>query len=138
MPEPPIADDEILYRRIPNVWYTGDPEQPIAPEAFTPKQHDANGISLWRARFKSAQATALQHARPGKRYYVAAIRAVRIRQLGLEVVASPSEGGEGHASIPRMNYENRKLPETKEYARRLAFELPHEILGPFDAPGPAD
>ena len=50
----PIADDELLYRRVPKLWYARD--SGIMSEAFAPhKLNDATGLSVARAKYKSVE-----------------------------------------------------------------------------------
>jgi hypothetical protein len=51
----PITDEEFLYRRVPAAtgWYSL--QTGLKPEAFAPhKTNDATGLSVYRAKYKSA------------------------------------------------------------------------------------
>lgn len=126
----PVADDEILYRRVPQStgWYS--PDRGLRPEAFGPRKDDVTGISLWRARYKSIEDAAV--GRPGKSYYVAVLRVGDLRQEGIEVVPRPLENDPGHAELPQLNAQNRKSDETLE-RQRLLVELTLQIVGPFSS-----
>ena len=55
----PIADDEIVYRRVSESSGWFDPTRDlVAWEAFRPNAKDTNGISVWRAKHKSASTVA--------------------------------------------------------------------------------
>ena len=129
----PIADDEILYRRIPasQGWYDPDRKQPLAAEAFKPRRDDTDGISLWRATYKSVAEAAAGASRHG--YYVASIRAGDLRELGTQPVATPQEMGPGHVSIPVLNYADRHTNRVLEVSRRIATHLCQRVDGPFHA-----
>ena len=142
MPEPAetesITDDEILFRRIPESqnWYDPNRDLPVSPEAFLPRRHDTTdemGISLWRAKYITLEGAS--RGWPGKSYYVAKLRAGDLRRQGIQVVATPHLGSErGHASIPELNYENRKSERVKELGLLLALRLCLEVKGPFKTP----
>jgi hypothetical protein len=135
----PIGDYELLYRRVTvkSGWYDSTKACPVAPEAFTPKRHDTTGISLWRAGYKTAEQAATAFGEVGKRYYVVVLRAIDLRQHGIEVVPTPHEGGPGHATIPVLHYADRRSQEAKELSRLLAMRLSHRVEGPFSPTGPA-
>lgn len=73
----PISDDELLYRRVPIRWYDPSTGRPF-DEAFAPhKENDLTGLSVSRAKYKSIEQAA--RGMPGKRYYVATLRAGDLR-----------------------------------------------------------
>ncbi len=136
----PIAEDEILYRNIParSGWYDPSNAPPLKDEAFTPKRHDPTGISLWRQKYKNTCEDAAVEMPQGKSYYVAVLRAGDLIANGIEVVPSPGEGGSGHASIPVLNYADRKTARVMELARLIASELCSSVEGPFPGQRQAD
>jgi len=127
----PIADDELLYRRVPasTGWY--DPATGLLnPEAFAPhKTHDVTGLSVSRAKFKSIEEAA--KGRPGKLYYVAVLRAGDLRRIGIEVVPRAQPDDPAHAELPDLNSGNRKADETLERQRLMAEELRPRVEGLF-------
>ncbi len=128
----PIADDELLYRRIPASmsWYT---EAVLSPMAFRPHgERDVDGISLWRAKHTSIEQAA--RGRPGKQYYVAVLRAGDLMAHGMEVTATPKQGEPGHASLPALNSENRRDPAALDLQGLLARQLTVRVEGPFRTP----
>ena len=133
----PIANDEILYRRIPvsQGWYDATLEHPVLAQAFTPTRHDSTGISLWRAKYRSLREAAQG---PGKSYYVAVLRVGDLRANGIEVVSTTEEGGPGHVSIPALNYADRRTDGVKETARLIATRLCRSVEGPFQTAEPLD
>jgi len=50
----PVANDELLYRRIPvsKGWYD---QGEVSPEAFHPRKNETGGISLFRNKYKPIQ-----------------------------------------------------------------------------------
>lgn len=125
----PIADDELLYRRVPvsTGWYSSGTE--LKPEAFEAhRSHDASGLSVSRAKYKSVQEAA--KGRPGKSYYVAVLRAGDLRNQGILVEPRPLPGDPGHAELPDLNSSTRKATETLE-RQRILVSLCLRIEGPF-------
>ena len=128
----PIADEELLYRRVPTGWY--DPATALLKsEAFAPhKSNDVTGLSVSRAKYKSLEEAA--RGRPGKSYYVAVLRAADLRRNGIRFVPRPGvpDGYDpAHAELPDLNSGNRKSDETLERQRLLAEELCLRVEGPF-------
>ena len=125
----PIADEELLYRRVPasTGWYSSITG--LNSEAFAPRKEDLTGLSVSRQKYKSAEAAA--KGRPGKWYFVAVLRAGDLREKGIEVVPAPRDGDPGHAELPDLNAMNRKTDETIERQRILAEELCLGVEGPF-------
>ena len=130
----PIADEELLYRRVPEStgWYdraTGA----LKPEAFGPhKQRDKTGLSVSRDKYKSIKEAA--RGRPGKSFYVAVLRAGDLRRNGIAVVPrpeTPTGCDPAHAELPDLNASNYKADETLERQRILAEELCLRVEGPF-------
>lgn len=128
----PIADEELLYRRVPTGWY--DPAKGLLnSEAFAPhKRNDVTGLSVSRAKYKSLEEAA--RGRPGKSYYVAVFRAGDLRRNGIRSVPRPDvpDGYDpAHAELPDLNIGNRKSDETLQRQRLLAEELRLKVEGPF-------
>jgi hypothetical protein len=127
----PIADDELLYRRIPAALNLHDPtaEPSLLPDAFRPNQNDLTGLSVYRAKYKSLEAVAF--GREGKKYYVAVLRAGDLRAKGIEVVPRPLDDDPGHAELPSLSYQTRKSDQVVEWKALLAQELCLRVEGPF-------
>jgi hypothetical protein len=127
----PIADDEILFRRIPcsTGWYDAVRTSPLEPEAFRPNHNDVSGISLSRQKYRTAAEAA--RGRPGKSYYIAHLRAGELRAAGIDVVPSPVPDDPGHAEIPSLNYDQRKSRRAVEQRELLAGRLCLKVEGPF-------
>jgi hypothetical protein len=133
-----IADDEIVYRRVPAKleYYVPANDRPVQWITFQPNRNDLSGISVWRAKHVRPD-EAVQTARPGRSYYLIALNVSDLRRLGAEVVASPGEGGPGHASITSLSWSRYRGPQKKdvmELASRIAFEACQVVLGPFHVP----
>jgi hypothetical protein len=126
----PIADEELLYRRVPASmgWYS--PGAELNSQAFAPRSDDVTGLSVSRAKYKSIEDAA--KGRPGKSYYVAVLRAGDLRQNGIEIVPRPRPPDDpGHAELPDLNSSNRKADETLERGRLLAEKLCIRVEDPF-------
>ena len=125
----PIADDELLYRRIPESlnWYDPELNAPPSPHAFRPNsQHDLTGLSMWRAKYTTPEECARNDR--SRRYYIAVLRTGDLRKHNIEVVARLSEDRPGHVELPSLRSDNRK--QTEDIQLRLA-ELCLEVMGPF-------
>ncbi len=126
----PIADDEILYRRIFYDYYQPGSDRPVSWVAFRPTEHDGDGLSVWRAKYVTlAKAGA---GRPGKSYFVAVLHAEDLRRLGCDLMPTP-DSGRGHASITNMSW--RAYAESKNTVRSLsemiAAQCTDRVEGPF-------
>lgn len=129
----PIEDDEILYRRVPANpkvnWYNPETKK-LSSNAFNPREDDAHGISLSRAKY-----TKIEHAargQPGKSYYVTKFRAGDLRKNGMVLDPDPLPDEWGHAKISNLNYENRKSDAATAFKVNLATRLCVGVGGPFD------
>lgn len=122
-----VADDELLYRRIPvsTGWYS---KGTLSPEAFDPRKEETTGISLYRAKYKSIEEAAKGKSKSG--YYVAVFRAGDLRQNGIDVVPRPSPDDPGHGELPGLTCHNRLEPETQQ-RKLLLTTLPQSVEGPF-------
>ena len=124
----PILDDEILYRRVPTLWYS--PETGLDPEAFHPhKTEDHTGLSLSRAKYKTPSEAA-RSPRPGKSYYVAVLKASDMRRHGIRVDPRPRPGDPGHSELPDLNSGSRRESLTLE-RQRILVTLCLRVEGPF-------
>lgn len=127
----PIADEELLYRRVSerSGWYSR--KTGLNAEAFAPhKQNDITGLSVARGNYKSIEQSA--QPKPDRPYYVAVLRAGDLRHKGIQVVPRPILGDPGHAELPELNAGNRKSDRTLEL-QRILVELCLRVEGPFFA-----
>jgi hypothetical protein len=124
-----IADDELLYRRIPVSmgWYDS---LGVSPEAFDPRKDEESGISVYRAKFTSLEQAAQGKSKKG--YWVAILRAGDLRRQNIEVVPRPQPDAPGHAELPDLTCYNRLTPETLERKSQLA-KLCFKVDGPFSS-----
>jgi len=127
----PVADDELLFRRVPvsQGWYDPQIAPHPSPEAFKPTRNDVTGLSVYRAKYKSVAEAA--RGREGRRYYVAVLRAGDLRARGIDVVPRPRDGDPGHAELPGLTYENRYTDEALEWKNLLSRQLCLRVEGPF-------
>ena len=126
----PIADEEILYRRVPAGWYS--PAAGLNAQAFAPhKTNDSTGLSVYRDKYKSIEEAA--KGRPGKSYYVAVLRAGDLRKKGIQVLPRPQPGDPGHAELPDLNRGNRKTDETLQ-RQHILVDLSLRVEGAFRHP----
>jgi hypothetical protein len=127
----PIADHELIYRRVPLSTGHYDPEVDASPSplAFKPTRDDLSGLSVYRAKYKNIEEAA--QGRPGKSYYVAVLRVGDLRAVGIDVAPRPLEGDPGHAEITGLTYDNRKDMPYFEWQTLLAEQLCLRVEGPF-------
>jgi len=129
----PIADDEILYRRIPvsQGWFNPKVDSHPSPEAFKPTQFHDTGLSLSRSKYKEIEEAA--RGTQGKQYFVAVLRAGDLRAEGIPVEPKPVAGDPGHAEVPGLTYVDRKTDQSVEWKTLLARKLCLRIEGPFQS-----
>lgn len=129
----PVTHDEILFRSIPfkQGWYDPNQNPPINYNAFTPKWYDPTGISLWRQKYKRTSREAAAEGRLRGEYYVVSLKAGDLMKKGIDIAATPHEGGIGHASIPVLNYGEKGTDRVVELARLIAAKLCLRVEGPF-------
>jgi hypothetical protein len=123
----PVAENELLYRRIPVSmgWYD---QGGLSPEAFDPRKDETSGISLYRNKYKPIREVAMGKSKKG--YYVAVLRARDLIKEGIEVVSRPNPNDPGHVELPGLTCDNRSTPEAYRLKIRLA-KLCLSVKGPF-------
>jgi len=117
----PIADEEIIYRRVPKDHYPPPRKGKPSPKAFRPKDYDTDGISLTRAKYST-----IDKAARGSREipaFVAVLMARGVRELGLTLQPDPQPDDPGHFLIPKLDYARRKLDWSEASQVQLAEEL---------------
>ena len=126
-----IADDELLYRRVPVSmgWYD---EKGLSAEAFYPRADEGSGISIYRAKYKTLEKAAEGKSKRG--YWVAVLRAGDLRQHGIGVEPRPLPDDPGHAELPDLTCHNRDSAAALERQQRLA-ELCLRVEGPIPPAG---
>ncbi len=128
-----IADDELLYRRVSkrSKWYNPDTDA-LHPQAFAPhKTSDETGISVYRAKYKSAEEASRRT--PGEWYYVVVLCAGDVRREGLAIVPRPQPDDPGHAELPELNAGNYKS-DVMGVRQRILAKLRIRVEGPFQTP----
>ena len=127
----PVADHEILYRRIPATSGFYDPhvDPNPSPLAFRPTLLDSTGLSLSRAKYKTLEQAG--QGREGKQYFVAVLRAGELRRLGMNIVPRPLKDDPGHCEIAELTFANRKSMPFAEWQALLAEQLCLRVEGPF-------
>jgi hypothetical protein len=108
-------------------WHDPSVEPPTSAEAFAPKRHDRDGISLSRALYVDLAEAARGPSSNG--YYVAVMRAGDLLAAGIDL--RPDNDPVGHVTIPALNYSNRKSPEALRIAQLIATRHCIAVEGPF-------
>lgn len=133
VPEAPgsIADDELLFRRIPEAthWYRPDTGF-IDPAALSPNKNDVTGLSLGRAAFHSIEQEAAK-GRVGKRYYVAVLPAAAAKAVGAVIVPRPLVDAPGHAEISNLTFQTRRSGESRKLVEAIRTAV-IRVEGPFE------
>lgn len=124
----PVENSEILYRRIPKIWYD---DKEIDSEAFLPhRENDTSGISLFRAKYHTIEFAALS-PRPNRIYYVASVQAQNLQNIGLTIIPDPLPEKIGHCLIPELCSSKRSDNDVRTFAHMLATKLVDRVDGPF-------
>src|SRR5882672_5524059 len=102
----PVAEDEIVYRRVHRSFFDPAVLVPIRAAAFRPNANDESGLSVFRARFVTSGDTLTNVAESKRNAYLVVELSVKdLNGLGLTVVAEPDpDGPPGHAVIPELSW----------------------------------
>ena len=128
----PIADDELLYRRIPisQRWYNAATDPKPHVQAFRPRTDDVSGLSVVRGEpYNTVEQAAQGPSKSG--YYVVVLRAGDLRAHGIDIVPRPVAGISGHAEITNLTATNRNSDEAQRVMELLAEKLCLRVEGPF-------
>ncbi len=130
----PVDQSEVVYRRIPRVFFQAALPVLFRIAAFRPTANDTTGLSVFRAGFLRPEDT-LANVAPATRndYYVVSLAVADLRALGLTVVpeADP-QGPPGHAVIPELSWpayqadKNRLKVVLVELARLASAAIVHQ------------
>lgn len=108
---PPIASDELIYRRIASKQGWVDGAGKVRQAAFLPTGGDRTGVSLSRAApGETPEQTAVRVAAlgyQGTEYFVAAMRAATLFELQLPLIPDPKPDDTTHAKFDGWTTENR-------------------------------
>lgn len=128
-----LSPDEYLLRRIPARFVDMSFDCPIQFEHFNPsKEHDQDGISMFRALYRDAKAM-IADAKGKGAYYIARATVEEIRELGLTPTITVSVD---HTSLPELSWSEVQKNDdaAREKKWRLAELMSKQIiLGPLTA-----
>jgi hypothetical protein len=101
----PVTPDEVVLRLVWWTHYKPGLAACVREDAFEPKRHETDGISLFRAACLSGPSDALAAIAEEKRglYAIAALPVADVFGLGLTVQPAPIEAVAGHAVVPELN-----------------------------------
>jgi hypothetical protein len=114
--EEPIADDEVLLRRVYYDRFPTNHNNEFSPRTFEPRtkgdNRDVDGISLYRLDCLGSADDVLKHLDEEKRSKngLVGFRAGKLRALGFNFVSKPTDIP-GHIVVPELNsvdYEKQK------------------------------
>jgi len=111
----PVAPDEILVRLVWTFNYKAGAAQPVKPEAFEPKNHETDGVSVFRLACLSSPEQALEAMAPDKRdrYAIVLLSVADVTALGLTVMPAKIDTVPGHAVLPELNITAHKTDKAK-------------------------
>lgn len=124
-----LGDDEFLYRRISHRDYDPNNSLPVAPIAFRPRQDDANGLSLDRAKYVPLRVAGTSKAQPSKHFYVGRLRVGDLLKEGMQLGVDSTN--KAHVLITNLNFGNRAAVIQSQWQVKLAHEL-CAVLDPKD------
>ena len=90
---------------------------------------------------KSPFAPTVEEAAVGKpscRYYVAVIKAIKIRGEGMEILPDPLPDKPGHARIPQLNWKDSKDPKSKAACKNWITSLTRNLWDRIEGPFPRE
>jgi hypothetical protein len=142
----PVFPNEVLLRTVPNsIGYYSKVmgNWTIDPNAFQPARDDADGISLFREDFVTAEDLSFMSTHP-KGVRVARVLAKECIGLHLSLNPAPDlHGPAGHTLIPEMIFLKRtaqtsiQVQNIKDFAQKLAqFASKNDIYTPPGMPDP--
>ncbi len=100
----PLSPNEYLLRRITAFKYDAKAPFPIPPDHFNPRaDEDTDGISFFQESVRTPEELAGVANKHG--YLIVRVKVSELQQIGL--TPTPS-GGNGHVSIPELNYADSK------------------------------
>src|SRR5688572_17465779 len=97
-----IDPNEIVYRRILSKGNHYKPGRvpPLSQKAFSPRDIDADGISLIRGAYVQSPQDAAALGLAGYDYWIIEMRAGDLVNAGMPIAPDPQPGCPGHALIP--------------------------------------
>lgn len=101
----PVTPDEFVVRMVWTFSFKVGAAQPVAREAFEPRGHETDGVSVFRAVCLITPEQALDVMAPDKRdrYAVVMLPVSEIERLGLTVQPAKIDTVPGHAVLPELN-----------------------------------
>lgn len=125
----PVADDEVLYRRVPELKMDTTRRRPL-DVAFRPDpEKDFDGISLFRKKYHAPED--LRGKKSKSPCWMAVLRAKDLRSEGLDPEPRPTPEAKGHVVLPQLHAANAKTDQALLWQQQLADQLTRDVLGPF-------
>ena len=111
----PITTDELVIRLIWKTYYDPNLILPIQPGAFSPKNNETDGISVFRAGcVKNPEDTLVVFAEDKRDKYAIALLALSdLIGLGLTVQAAKIDDVRGHSILPELNIVDWKADKAR-------------------------
>lgn len=161
MPTPAVHETEVLYRQVGEnrspIYFDPNRAPPVHRTVFIPTRKDTDGLSLIRSRFRTDIWAAYRLEQPTKRFRLARLQALSLRQLANDlgfqslVFLATADGlddqhGEPWAhcvvtNINRTDYDSDSdvKKRIKEWALGVANLITNDhVIGPFREPTEED
>lgn len=123
---PPIDSDEPILRRIVKAPGFYDPQKApaVGRLAFTPNQHDTDGLSVYLEHEVSPAELVAAAKKPADHYLVARLKAADFYKHGLSLVPDPQpEGPRGHVLVPEINLTAYNDRSKKSWVKEVTLAL---------------
>ena len=99
----PIADDELLYRRVPvSTGWCFSEGKPLGSSVHRAQLHDPTGLSVSRDKYCSSQQAA--RGRAGKSYYLAVLRASESQAKGMRLYHASAARRSGARRVAGLEF----------------------------------
>ena len=126
----PIADDEIIYRRVPECWFDAATRKPL-DQAFQPsKQRDITGLSVSQGEVQNRRGSCFWPTRKDVLRRLSS--GVGRETSGNRIRSRPTPDDPGHSEFPDLRADNYKDDLTLIRQRRLVALC--TVEGPFTTP----
>ena len=121
-----VEGSEWILRRVPRegdpLYYDPTQDKPLQRVAFRPNRQDTDGLSLFRESFISSRQLAMTGGKPP--YHIVRLKACRVCEIGLTVVAAPDpDQPPGHVIIPELCFRKSESRLQKEQANKFQLAL---------------
>ncbi|MBA4067590.1 MAG: hypothetical protein C0501_28575 [Isosphaera sp.] len=130
----PVTPDELVVRLVWAFHFKSGAREPVQREAFEPKGHETDGVSVFRAACLADPEQALGAVAAEKRdgYAVVLLPVADLAALGLTVQPAKIDTVPGHAVLPELNITDWKAdkPRWRVVQKELARIASARVVRP--------